>query len=77
MHDCQRDAVDFEAIARRVVELTDLQLIRQQLVLIWNQRGAIDVAEVEAELMSSMGASASGPYIKRLTRALRGLDCEP
>ena len=32
--------IDFDAMARRIVELTDLMLIREQLVMIWNARGA-------------------------------------
>jgi hypothetical protein len=32
-------------------ELTDLRLIREQLVLIWNARGAADIAALEAELL--------------------------
>jgi hypothetical protein len=33
------DTIDFDATARRLVELTDLLLIREELVLIW-MRGA-------------------------------------
>ena len=68
------DTINFDAVARRIVELTDLALVREQLVLVWNARGAADTAKVGAELMQMMGASASGPYIKNLDRALRILD---
>jgi len=41
---------------------------------IWNARGAADIAKIEAQLTSMMGAVAAGPYIKNLDRALRKLD---
>lgn len=65
---------DFDAIARRIVELTDLSLIRQQLALIWNARGAADAAKIETELSMMMGTHMAGPYVKNLDRALRSLD---
>jgi hypothetical protein len=65
---------DFDAMARRLVEMTDLRLIRGQLMLIWNARGAADIAKLETELTTMMGATASGPYVKNLDRALRSLD---
>jgi hypothetical protein len=36
--------VDFNAVARRIVELTDLALIHEQLRLVWNGRGAAAAA---------------------------------
>jgi hypothetical protein len=68
------DTIDFDATARRLVELTDIQLIRQELVLIWNARGAADIAKLNFELTKVMGASPSGPYVRNLDRALRELD---
>jgi hypothetical protein len=56
------NTIDFDAVARRIVELTDLRLIREQLLLVWSARGAADTAKVESELAAMMGASASGPY---------------
>jgi hypothetical protein len=53
-------------------ELTDLRLIREQLVLIWNARGAADIAALEAELLNE-GTARPG-FAKNLDRALRGLD---
>ena len=41
------DTIDFDALARRIVELTDLALVREQLVVVWNARGAADTAKVE------------------------------
>jgi hypothetical protein len=66
--------LDFDATARRIVELTDLNLIRDQSMFIWNARGVVDIAKIDSERMRMMGPSASGPYIKRLDRALRMLD---
>lgn len=51
-----------------------VQTIAEQLRLVWNARGAADIAKIESELTSQMGASASGPYLKNLDRALRTLD---
>jgi hypothetical protein len=69
-----RITIDFHAAARRIVELTDLNLIREQLVLVWNARGAADIAKIDIELPKATGASVSGPYVKFLDRALRTLD---
>jgi hypothetical protein len=41
---------------------------------IWNARGAADIATIELDLSRMMGATAAGPYIKSLDRALRRLD---
>jgi hypothetical protein len=53
---------------------TDVLLISTELRLIWNARGAVDIAKVESELSTMMGWTAAGPYVKNLDRALRGLD---
>jgi hypothetical protein len=69
-----RTGIEFDAVARALVEMTDPQLIREQLRLVWNARGAADIAKVESELAGMMGPSASGPHIENLDRALRTLD---
>ena len=74
MADTGTDTIDFEAAARRIVELTNLRLVRDELVLSWNARGAADIAKVESELAQQMGAAASRPYVKNIDRALRRLD---
>ena len=56
-----RETVDFDAMARRIVELTDLALVREQLVVVWNARGAADTAKVGAELMQMMGGQREWP----------------
>jgi hypothetical protein len=77
---------DFEQIARRVCVTvlgdsspTDrIDALVSALVLemhyLWNERGLRDRATLEAELSTMMGGTAAGPYVKNLTRALRGLD---
>jgi hypothetical protein len=71
---------DFEALARRIEHffspavqgdaIDPADALRQ----VWNARGAADIVKLEAELTSQMGATASGPYVKNLDRALRTLD---
>ena len=51
-----------------------LALLMNELPQVWNARGATDIAKIEHELSTMMGAVASGPYLKNLERALRGLD---
>jgi hypothetical protein len=78
---------DFEQIARHIVDVayTDdgqvrdvkaalLAGIAEQLRLVWNARGASDLATIETELTALMGATAAGPLVKNLDRALRRLD---
>jgi hypothetical protein len=48
--------------------------IVEALRLTWNARGAADIARMQHELMQQMGATASGPYVANLDRALRALD---
>jgi hypothetical protein len=69
-----KDTINFDATARRIVELTDLGLIREELISIWNARGSADIAKVGIELTKAMGAKVSSPYAKFLDRALRTLD---
>ena len=68
------DTIDFDATARRIAELTDLAHVRAELLRIWNARGAADIARIDTELATLMGATASGPYCKKLDLALRALD---
>lgn len=73
---------DFDQIARRIAGVWGdsstlkpmTEAIAEQLRLIWNARGAADVARLEAELSSMMGVTAAGPYVKNLERALQTLD---
>jgi hypothetical protein len=71
---------DFESLARRIAHFFspaaqgDALDPAQALRLVWNARGAADIAKLEADLASQMGATASGPYVKNLDRALRSLD---
>lgn len=77
---------DFAAIASRIEESIgnpgevpgDAEALEAAIVeslrQVWNARGASDIAKIESELSQMMGASASGPYIKNLDRALRKLD---
>jgi hypothetical protein len=48
--------------------------IAEQLRLIWNTRGAADLATIAHDLSTMMGSTAAGPYVKNLTRTLQGLD---
>ena len=48
--------------------------IAEQLRLIWNARGAADIARLDAELSTLLGATAAAPYLKSLDGALRTLD---
>ena len=78
------DALNFQRIADAYLETwlprTDprwpsaSQELADALHRVWNARGAADVAELEHELATLMGATMAGPYIKNLQRALRALD---
>lgn len=46
----------------------------EELRQVWNARGAADRATVDHDLSTQMGATAAGPYVKNLDRALRSLD---
>jgi len=69
------DTIDFDRLAQRIADLPDDPMqIRDSLRLLWNARGAADVAKLDAALAAAMGVSASGPFVKILDRALRTLD---
>jgi hypothetical protein len=75
---------DFETMAERIapppstiepgLRRTLVGMIVEHLTIVWNARGAADLAKVEHVLSSLMGATASGPYTKNLDRELRSLD---
>ena len=68
------EALAFDAVAQRIVGLNDIGPIRDQLRLIWNARGAADIATVESQLFKIMGPADAGRHLKRLDRAIRALD---
>jgi len=75
---------DFEEIARRIgrhhfgvgyIGRSDGEAdIATALRNAWNARGAADAALIDQSLSTQMGAIAAGPYVKNLTRELKGLD---
>jgi hypothetical protein len=78
---------DFDQIAFAIVQriwgnteldqpglIIETQAVAEQLRLIWNARGAADVAKMELELSTVMGSTMAGPYCKNLDRAIRKLD---
>ena len=48
--------------------------VEEQLRLVWNARGAADIAKLQTELSMLMGSTMAGPYVSNLDRALRTLD---
>ena len=73
--------IDFEETARKLLDAHGLNddprltsAIAEQLRLVWNQRGATDIAKVESELSQAMGPIAAAPYLTNLDRALRLLN---
>lgn len=77
-----RGALDFDAIIARCFDQPQIarphdveaapfvEALRQ----VWNARGAADLDVIGRELSSQMGATAAGPYVKNLDRALRSVD---
>jgi predicted secreted Zn-dependent protease len=75
------EAPDFEQIAAvtlmavRYLPVPErVRAVNEQLRLIWNARGAADIAQVEQELSTTMGSAMARAYLTNLERALRGLD---
>jgi hypothetical protein len=68
------EALAFDAVARRIVGLNDIDPICDQLRLIWNARGAADIATIESQLFEIMEPADVGRHLKRLDRAIRALD---
>jgi hypothetical protein len=69
-----QEALAFDVVARRIVGLNDIGSIRDQLRLIWNARGAADIATVELQLFEIMRPVDVGRHFKRFDRAIRDLD---
>lgn len=80
-------APDFDRVAQRILDehvgTGEIRAVLSHtlggaivaaLRVVWNERGAVDIATVGDELARHMGATASGPYTKNLDRALRALD---
>lgn len=72
---------DFDSIARGALadkmgnyDAHRVAPVAERLRQVWNARGVADVATIEAELARMMGGTASGPYVKNLERAIKGLD---
>jgi hypothetical protein len=72
---------NFEALAHDLIDLlrqthdwTAIAMTVDHLHKVWNARGAVDISTIEHQLAQQMGATASGPYMKNLDRALRALD---
>jgi hypothetical protein len=51
-----------------------MAVVAEQLRLVWNARGAADLATIETDLSAMMGVTMAGPYVKNLDIALRTLD---
>jgi len=51
-----------------------LAAVVEQVRLVWNARGAADIAKLQTELSMLMGSTMAGPYVSNLDRALRTLD---
>jgi hypothetical protein len=74
--------IDFEPIAHPLLREIQRHMdpdharafVLETMRLVWNARGAADLAKLESELSQQMGATAAGPYLKNLDRALRRLD---
>lgn len=70
---------DFDQVARRlandgsesgIVDDEHTHAIADQLRLMWNARGAADLAKIDAVL----APTAAAPYVKTMNHAIRGLD---
>ena len=69
-----RETLAFDELARRIVRLDDIGLIRDQLRLIWNARGAADIATVESQLFKIMKPADVGRHLTLIDHAIRALD---
>ena len=75
---------DFEKIAREIVQritgspqvnvTEEAAVVEARLRQVWNARGAADDALMKSELADFAGTTIAGPWIKRLSEALRTLD---
>src|SRR6516164_1709043 len=73
--------MDFDRIALRLAERAGFYVdgammpaIADELRRMWNARGAVDLATVQAELSSNMNSAVAGHCMKNLDRVLRSLD---
>jgi len=71
---------DFDRIAREVVSLLQTQesdqfpdMVAEQLRLVWNARGAADMATIDATITYTLSMADAG-LMKQLDRAIRILD---
>lgn len=64
----------FDQVARRIVRLDDVEAIRNELRLIWNARGAADIATVESQLFKIMEPADVGRHLTLFDHAIRALD---
>jgi hypothetical protein len=69
-----REALAFDELARRIVRLDDIGLIRDHLRLIWNTRGVADIATVESQLFKIMKPADVGRHLTLIDHAIRALD---
>lgn len=67
-------AGDMTAQSTRSVESDDVAAIAEQLRLVWNARGAADIATIENTLTYAYSSSPDAVIVKLLDRALRHLD---
>ena len=67
-------ALAFNGVARRIVRLDDIESIRDQLRLIWNARGVVDIATVESQLFKVMKPADVGRHLTLIDQAIRALD---
>ncbi len=77
---------DFEQIAQHLLSsiwateveserATDIRMIATELRLVWNARGAADIAQLDTAITSTTLSNAVVPgLMKVLDQALRGLD---
>lgn len=73
------ETTDFEAIARQITGRLGFigsggyaAMIAEQLRLVWNARGAADIAAIDRDL-----SPMAGPSVKHLDQLLRSLDVSP
>jgi hypothetical protein len=73
-------SLDLDRMAERLLSSVDADretaplAIVEALRVVWNTRGAVDIAAIETHLTTVMGATSAGPHLKTLNRAVRALD---
>ena len=68
------EALAFDQVARRIMELDNVGLIRNELRLIWNARGVADIATVESQLFKIMEPADVGRHLTLIDHAIRAMD---